>query len=148
MTSNDLLQLGLGAFFNVLFCGLWALFVERRIRLRDDVIQAFKAELKQLREERIVSIEKRLTGLHASKDRLADEVEANLKSKVEERTLHRELAQIADKIETSEKRQENFEREIRADLRGLHDQSSSSSAVLGMIARKLNVSLPGSAPQD
>lgn len=150
--------------FSALACticgGLWALFVEGRIAKRDKLLDQLGDELKTLRDDRlrrmetdlgdkIVTVEKRLTGLHASKDRLASEVEEKLADKVAEKQLHRELAHISEKMEQANLAQSKFESEVRNEMRGLHAQGDESATLLRLIARRLNVSLKGGAePQD
>ncbi len=151
--------------------GLWALFVEGRIARkqrederrdakRDEAFRTVVEELKDLRDkrltrmetdlgEKIVTVEKRLTGLHASKDRLATELDEKLADKVAEKQLHRELAHIGEKMEQASAASAKFEAEMRNEVRSLHSQGDESATMLRLIARQLKVSLPGGkAPND
>ena len=150
--------------FSAVMCtvcgGLWALFVERRIGMRDSVIKELGDELKSLRDDRLIKIEtdlgekittveKRLTGLHASKDRLATDVEEKLADKVAEKQLHRELAHIGERMEQATAAQTKFEAEMRGEVRALHTQGDESATMLRLIARQLRVTLPSTlTPQD
>lgn len=129
---------------------VWYFGIQRREEKRDDIIRTLETEVKTLRDKELVQLDQRLTADHEAHGDLHNKINLHVKEteasfgKLPERFVSHQMLDVRlEMVTRAEKQIERIWGRIEEVTRDL----AATSTLITMIAGRLSISLPGSAPQ-